>query len=114
MTGATDVSDSTNSAKGALYNGKTIEALADDLASLGITPVRKSLAVDIIAAAPNYAHDKAEGITLTDKGILAISNDDDFGIIDGAIGGTYIPKYLPFYNPQQVVDRGEIYFLKIK
>lgn len=30
------------------------------------------------------------------------------------IAGTYIPKYLPFYNPQQVVDYGEIYFLKMK
>jgi len=114
VTGATDVSDSTNSAKGALYSDKTIEELADDLASVGIIPVRKFLALDIIAAAPDYAHDKAEGITLTDEGVLAVSNDDDFGIIDGASGGTYIPKYLPFYDPQQVVDRGEIYFLKLK
>jgi hypothetical protein len=70
------------------------------------------LAVDIIATFPNYPHDKTEGITLIGNDVLAISNDDDFGVLDNGTGG-FIAKYLPFYNPSQVIDHGVTYFVKI-
>lgn len=114
ISNASDVSDPTNSATGILINGKTLEvAAADNEPGFNaLKAVGKSLAVDIIAAFPNYPHDKTEGITLIGKDVLAISNDDDFAVADNGAGG-FIPKYLPFYNPAQVIDHGVTYFVKI-
>jgi hypothetical protein len=114
ISGASDVSDPTNSATGILINNKTLEVAAFDnepgFASL--KPVSKSLAINIIAAFPDFPHDKTEGIALIGNDLLAISNDDDFGVVDDGAGG-YIPKYLPFFNPAQVIDHGVTYFVKI-
>ena len=114
ISGASDVSDPSNAATGILINGKTLEvAAADNEAGFAaLTPVSKSLAINIIEALPNYSHDKTEGIALIGKDLLAISNDPDFGVTDDGAGG-YIPKYLPFYNPAQVIDRGETWFVKL-
>ena len=114
ITGASDVSDAANSATGMLINSKTLEAAAADNEAgfTALKPVTKSLAIDIIAAFPNYPHDKTEGIALIGKNLLAISNDPDFGVTDNGAGG-FSPKYLPFYNPAQVIDRGETYFVEL-
>jgi len=111
---ASDVSDAPNSSTGILINGKTLEvAAADNEAGfIALKPVTKSLAVDILAAFPNYPHDKTEGISLIGKDVLAISNDDDFAVADNGTGG-FVPKYLPFYNPAQVIDHGVTYFVKL-
>jgi hypothetical protein len=45
---------------------------------------------------------------LIGNNVLVIRVDDDFGVIDDGAGG-YIPKYLPFYNPAQVIDHGVTY-----
>jgi hypothetical protein len=114
ISSASDISDPANSAAGILINGKTLEVAAFDnepgFASL--KAVQKSLAVDLIAAFPDFPHDKTEGIALIGKDLIAISVDDDFGVIDDGVGG-YIPKYLPFYNPARVIDHGVTYFVKI-
>lgn len=114
IAGASDVSDPSNSATGVLINNKTLEVAAFDNEPgfAALKPVSKSLAIDIIAAFPNFPHDKTEGIALIGKDLLAISNDDDFGVIDDG-AGSFIPKYLPMFSPAQVIDHGVTYFVKI-
>ena len=55
-----------------------------------------------------YPHDKAEGLALLSPTLLAISNDDDFGI--GGIG-TYAAKVLPATGQ---VDNNRIYFVRLR
>lgn len=102
----------TNTANGILINGKTLETATSEVEFASLIPVSKSLVLDIINRFPNYPYDKPEGITLVGNDVLAISNDDDFGIVDDGIG-SYIPKTLPFFAPQQVTDRGITYFVKL-
>jgi len=113
ISGATDISDATNAASGKLYGGKTVEELNDQagLLGAGITPVTKTLAVDLLKDMPTvYPHDKAEGITLLPGNILAISNDDDFGVVDNG-SNTFSAKVLAGTGS---VDRNRIYFVKLK
>ncbi|MNL76628.1 hypothetical protein D3C87_2026240 [compost metagenome] len=56
-----------------------------------------------------YPHDKAEGITIINSTTIAISNDDDFGVV--GVGGVYAQKLLPATG---AVDRNTIYFVKLK
>ena len=82
LTGATDVSDSSDRAEGMLLNGKTVESSTPaELAAHGIVTVRKSLVADLLAL--GYPHDKPEGITILNYSTIAISNDDDFGVTEG-------------------------------
>lgn len=107
---ATDISDATDAVAGKLYNGKTIEELktAADLQANGITPVTKTLVVDLANDLTTiYPHDKAEGIAVINATTIAISNDDDFGITGT---GTYSAKILPSTN---AIDRNRIYFIKL-
>lgn len=64
-----------------LYGGLTIEALADStgLANNGIKPVRKTLAMDLLASGWPAALDKAEGLAIINDSTIAIGNDNDFG-----------------------------------
>ncbi|MEZ0539943.1 esterase-like activity of phytase family protein [Fibrella arboris] len=111
LAGATDISDPGNGANGKLYGGKTVEELknAATLQTNGIVPVSKSLVLDLATdVSPTYPHDKAEGMALITPTLLAISNDDDFGI--GGVG-TYSQKILPATN---AVDRNRVYFIVLK
>ena len=111
LAGATDVSDPANGANGKLYGGKTVEELKDaaTLAANGITPVTKTLISDLMQDInPVYPHDKAEGLTIINSKLIAVSNDDDFGIT-GA-NGVYQQKILPATN---AIDRNSIYFIKL-
>jgi hypothetical protein len=88
IAGATDVSDPANDIRGRLFDGKTLEELSPaNLAAAGVTPVRKSLVVDLLAPEIAYPHDKPEGIAVVDDSTLAISNDDDFGVLTDGKGG---------------------------
>ncbi|CAN5759732.1 hypothetical protein BH10CHL1_BH10CHL1_25680 [soil metagenome] len=105
INGATDVGPNstlagatyTAGSGGLLVGGKTLELLVQGqdtaastttLASKGITPVAKSLYLDITALlvaldpqARFFAHDKLEGVVALNGGnILVLSNDSDFGI----------------------------------
>jgi len=110
LTGATDVGphaavpgatyDGTKG--GLLLGGKTIDAYVGtddtaasraDLARAGVTPVRKSLGLDLGALVTGldpsggfFGHDKVEGVATTDGGrTIVVGNDSDFGI-DGVTG----------------------------
>ncbi len=85
----------------ALVGGKkAIEALStDDLATLGIIPVRKKVVLSfdaLIQADPNLA--KMEGLTLSD-GKLLLSQDNDFNLLGGKVEGGVYPAKLDFYDP---------------
>ncbi len=113
LAGATDISDPANSATGKLFGGKTAEELKDaaTIAANGITPVKKTLAADLMTDISSlYPHDKAEGIVVINSSLIAVCNDDDFGITTGA-GAKYIAKDLPSSNS---VDKNRIYFIKLK
>ncbi|WP_254448820.1 esterase-like activity of phytase family protein [Spirosoma rhododendri] len=110
LTGATDISDPANGTNGKLYGGKTVEELktAAALQTNGITPVTKTLVLDLMTdISPVYPHDKAEGIYLISPTLLAVSNDDDFGVTGT---GTYVSKKLP----DGTVDRNRVYFVTLK
>nr|WP_295925041.1 esterase-like activity of phytase family protein [uncultured Dyadobacter sp.] len=112
ISGATDVSDPANSENGRLYGGLTVEQLktAANLATYGIVPVTKTLAADLMTDISGlYPHDKAEGIAIIDAHTIAVSNDDDFGVVGS--GGVYAQKLLPATG---AVDRNTIYFVKLK
>jgi hypothetical protein len=109
---ATDISDPANGVNGKLFGGLTVEQLktAANLAANGIKPVTKTLVADLMTDIPTlYPHDKAEGIAIINSTTIAISNDDDFGVV-GA-GGVYAQKLLPATG---AVDRNTIYFVKLK
>jgi hypothetical protein len=111
LAGATDISDPANGANGKLYGGKTVEELktAVALQANGITPVTKTLALDLATeTSPVYPHDKAEGIALISPTLLAVSNDDDFGVTGT---GTYTAKILPATN---TIDKNRMYFITLK
>lgn len=113
LAGATDISDPANATAGKLYNGLTVEQLKDKtgLQSVGIVPVSKTLVFDLLTEiSPVYPHDKAEGLALLPNGQLAISNDDDFGVVDNGQNG-FAPKILPATGK---VDLNRIYFVKPK
>ncbi|RRB04317.1 esterase-like activity of phytase family protein [Larkinella rosea] len=112
LAGATDISDPANGAGGMLYNSKTVEELKDKagLQSAGIVPVTKTLVFDLLTGiSPVYPHDKAEGIALIGNNILAISNDDDFGVVDNGANG-FMAKILPATS---TVDKNRIYFVTL-
>jgi hypothetical protein len=108
ISGATDISDPTNSADGLKIGGQTIEQMSvGDLASNNIVPTSKQLLVDMLAF--GYTHDKAEGMALIDGGrTIAVSNDDDFGVTDDG-NGHLLQKLLP----SGLVDHNEVWFFRL-
>jgi hypothetical protein len=111
LNGATDISDPANGAAGKLYGGKTVEELKDSatLAGNGIKPVTKTLVSDLMKDInPVYPHDKAEGLAIINSRLIAVSNDDDFGITGS--NGIYQQKILPATN---TVDKNSIYFIRL-
>ncbi|MER5184025.1 esterase-like activity of phytase family protein [Streptomyces sp. NPDC002896] len=119
ISGATDVGPSStvpgavyDAAKGGLLVGsaqQTVEAYvgagdtataAAALGSAGITPVAKSLDLDLGGLVSSldptggfFGHDKIEGVATTDGGrTVVVSNDSDFGV-DGVSGSTPTPPY---------------------
>ncbi|HET8573325.1 MAG TPA: esterase-like activity of phytase family protein [Edaphocola sp.] len=66
-----------------LYNGKTVEALADSahLAEEGIIPVSKKLFLDLKAHGWPAELGKAEGLAIINDSTIAVANDNDFGQI---------------------------------
>lgn len=110
ISGATDVSDPTNSANGKTFSGKVLEALSpSERLSNGIVPVSKTLVYDLLTLTSGYPHDKLEGVTLVGKDLLVVSNDDDFGIVDGG-ASNFIAKLLP---STQQRDRLTVYFIRL-
>ena len=76
---------------GLTINSQTLEQLitADEknwqmLEDINITPVKKTLVVDVLASL-DYLHDKLEGLWLRQDGSLGLLNDDDFAMTDSEI-----------------------------
>jgi len=76
INGATAVKSGTTYAS----NTKTLEALVDSagLVGQGIVPVRKKLAMDLLAKGWPAAYDKAEGLAIINDSTIAICNDNDY------------------------------------
>lgn len=113
LAGATDISDPANTAAGKLYGGLTVEQLKDPagLTTAGVVPVTKTLVFDLLTEiSPVYPHDKAEGLAIIGNNQLAISNDDDFGVLDNGQNG-FAPKVLPATGK---TDLNRIYFVTLK
>jgi hypothetical protein len=65
-----------------LIDGKTVDQMTPaELAAAGVTPIAKTLHVDLAAAGYN-AVEKVEGLAVLDAGTLAVINDNDFGVAD--------------------------------
>lgn len=113
INGATDVSDLNNSSYGKLIKGKTIEELEDytTLVSKGINPVKKTLICKLVDS--SYTHDKPEGLAIINNKMIAISNDDDFGI-NSAKNNSIKSKKVPLENSMNYIDFNEILFIPLK
>jgi hypothetical protein len=110
LSAATDISDPDDSAHGATFGGRVLEALTPaERVSVGIVPVSKTLVYDLLTLPGGYPHDKPEGATLVGSDLLVVSNDDDFGVADGG-NGSFVAKLLP---RTQLRDRWGLYFIKL-
>jgi hypothetical protein len=111
LSNASDVSDPADGPNGRLVNGRTLEQLSEaQLKEAGIVPVTKELVVDLLALPGGYPHDKSEGLAVISDTLIAVSNDDDFGIVPDGKGGI-APKRLPGAN--NMIDASRIYFIKL-
>ncbi|ULT27536.1 esterase-like activity of phytase family protein [Sphingobacterium sp. E70] len=111
LAGATDISDPSNGDKGRLFDGKSVEELKDvtTLAKYNIKPVTKTLVANLMTDIKElYPHDKAEGLAVINSSLIAVCNDDDFGVTGE---GIYKSKILPAIS---TVDKNSIYFIKLK
>ena len=111
ITGASDISDPADGRNGRMINGKTLEQLGEgDLKAANITPVSKELVVDLLALPGGYPHDKSEGLAVISDTMIAVSNDDDFGILPDGKGGI-ASKNLPGMG--NAVDMNRVFFIKL-
>lgn len=101
---------------GLLIDGQTLEQWVaqdehnwDILAELGIHPVQKTLAVDILQAI-DYPHDKLEGIWLRQDRSIGLLNDDDFAMNDSDKGVEH--KYLD--ADKTLIDGTRLYVVQPK
>ncbi|AOT07689.1 esterase-like activity of phytase family protein [Pseudoalteromonas luteoviolacea] len=97
---------------GLLIAGQTLEQTIltsgwDTLTTHGITPVSKSLVLDLIQEI-QYPHDKLEGMWLIDNSRLAVLNDDDFAT--WSTDGVLEQKYLD--TAKSIVDSNTLYFFE--
>lgn len=76
-----------------LYGGQTLEALADSagLAFQGITPVKKTLFMDVNANGWPSSLEKIEGLAIINDSTIAVCNDNDFGQVSPASNGIATP-----------------------
>jgi hypothetical protein len=76
----------------ALYGGQSVEALdSAGLVAAGITPVKKTLLIDLVANGWPAALDKVEGIAILNDSTVALVNDNDFGQTCPAADGIAVP-----------------------
>jgi hypothetical protein len=111
ISGATDISDPKDDRHGMRIDGRTLEQSSEaQLRQAGIVTPAKKLVVDLLALPGGYPHDKPEGLAIIAPGLIAVSNDDDFGIVPDGKGGI-APKTLPAENDR--VDLNRVYFIRL-
>ena len=103
---------------GLTINSQTLEQLiaADEknwqmLENINITPVKKTLVVDVLASL-EYPHDKLEGLWLRQDGSLGLLNDDDFAMTDTDIinpKSSVEHKYLD--KEKTIIDTNRLYIV---
>ncbi len=103
---------------GLTINRQTLEQLitADEenwqmLENINITPVKKTLVVDVLASL-EYPHDKLEGLWLRQDGSLGLLNDDDFAMTDTDIinpKSSVEHKYLD--KEKTIIDANRLYIV---
>ena len=103
---------------GLTINSQTLEQLitADEenwqmLENINITPVKKTLVVDVLASL-EYPHDKLEGLWLRQDGSLGLLNDDDFAMTDTDIinpKSSVEHKYLD--KEKTIIDANRLYIV---
>ena len=103
---------------GLTTNSQTLEQLiATDeenwqmLENINITPVKKTLVVDVLASL-EYPHDKLEGLWLRQDGSLGLLNDDDFAMTDTDIinpKSSVEQKYLD--KEKTIIDANRLYIV---
>ena len=103
---------------GLTINSQTLEQLitADEknwqmLEDINITPVKKTLVVDVLASL-EYPHDKLEGLWLRQDGSLGLLNDDDFAMTDTEIvspKSSVEHKYLD--KKKTIIDANRLYIV---
>ncbi|MCL6434411.1 MAG: choice-of-anchor I family protein [Leptolyngbyaceae cyanobacterium HOT.MB2.61] len=93
LQGATDISNLPN-----LIGGKSLDQMTlAELAAAGVTPIKKTLHVDLATAGYNTV-EKVEGLTLIDRNTIAVLNDNDFtvaGVTIDPTTGTFTPDPNP-------------------
>lgn len=64
------------------FNGQRLEQLenAENCIANGVTPVQKTLYLDLLANGWDPSHKKPEGITVVNDTTIAVINDNDFGV----------------------------------
>ncbi len=74
-------------------NTKSFEQLLDSAtaATNGVTVVKKTLLLDLIAAGFDPNTDKKEGLAILNDSTLAVTNDNDFGIVSPSADGLISP-----------------------
>lgn len=86
-----------------LYGGQTLEALIDanGLAFQGITPVQKTLFLDLNANGWSPTLEKAEGLAIINDSTIVVCNDNDYGQVsplqDGIATATGITSHVIKY-----------------
>ena len=81
------------------------------LEDINITPVKKTLVVDVLASL-EYPHDKLEGLWLRQDGSLGLLNDDDFAMTDTEIvnpKSSVEHKYLD--KEKTIIDANRLYIV---
>ena len=107
-----------NDTLGLTIDGQTLEQLivANEenwqmLENINITPVKKTLVVDVLASL-EYPHDKLEGLWLRQDGSLGLLNDDDFAMTDTEIvspKSSVEHKYLD--KKKTIIDANRLYIV---
>lgn len=137
LRGATDIGPSSNvsgaeydASLGLTVDGASLESLTSKkttpeadtlLTAVGISPVTKSLTLDLGAYLTDlnpdgsfYGHDKIEGLAVVNHGrTLVLSNDSDFGI-DGVTGDTAPFTLAEKLLPNGTQDDGEILTIDLR
>ncbi|HKE01911.1 MAG TPA: esterase-like activity of phytase family protein [Planctomycetota bacterium] len=108
---ATDVGDPDDSEAGRRIGGRTLEECSpEELEKAGVRAGRKTEVLNLLER--GYPHDKPEGLAVIGDRTIAVSNDDDFGIVAAASAPAgFATKWLA--GDPKVADHGTVRFYRL-